>query len=277
VEARIGSGGMGEVFRAHDAVLDREVAIKVLHRQLAGDTGFVERFRREARAAAGLSHPNIVAVHDWGGRRHLLHGHGVRPRAERSRDPERRGPACAGPGGRGVAADLVVVGAVHGVEVRGGRAAALGRACAEPGGPHTGPRRVGERSRALPRPRARHRRSAGARRTLAVRHHGRRARPDREPASAHPPRAGRHGAAGVRHRRRVVARHGPGARAEVPRAWLGGAQLRARVRARRMRLSPANSTLTAKDARDAKEDQPKEMFAEAICACKWSSLWLESI
>ncbi|HZD18963.1 MAG TPA: Stk1 family PASTA domain-containing Ser/Thr kinase, partial [Actinomycetota bacterium] len=58
--------GMGEVFRAHDAVLERDVAVKVLHRTLAGDTGFVERFRREARAAAGLSHPNIVAVHDWG-------------------------------------------------------------------------------------------------------------------------------------------------------------------------------------------------------------------
>ena len=57
---------MGEVFRARDAVLEREVAIKVLHRQLAGDTGFVERFRREARAAANLSHPNIVGVHDWG-------------------------------------------------------------------------------------------------------------------------------------------------------------------------------------------------------------------
>ena len=63
---RIAAGGMGEVFRAHDAVLEREVAIKVLHRQLAGDRGFVERFRREARAAASLSHPNIVAVHDWG-------------------------------------------------------------------------------------------------------------------------------------------------------------------------------------------------------------------
>jgi eukaryotic-like serine/threonine-protein kinase len=63
---RIAAGGMGEVFRARDAVLDREVAIKVLHRQLAGDVGFVERFRREARAAASLSHPNIVAVHDWG-------------------------------------------------------------------------------------------------------------------------------------------------------------------------------------------------------------------
>ncbi len=60
------AGGMGEVFRAHDAVLAREVAIKVLHRSLAGDQGFVDRFRREARAAASLSHPNIVAVYDWG-------------------------------------------------------------------------------------------------------------------------------------------------------------------------------------------------------------------
>jgi serine/threonine-protein kinase len=63
---RIAAGGMGEVFHARDAVLDRDVAIKVLHRQLAGDRGFIERFRREARSAANLSHPNIVAVHDWG-------------------------------------------------------------------------------------------------------------------------------------------------------------------------------------------------------------------
>ncbi|MGZ5290857.1 MAG: Stk1 family PASTA domain-containing Ser/Thr kinase [Actinomycetota bacterium] len=63
---RIAAGGMGEVFRARDAVLEREVAVKVLHRQLAGDNGFVERFRREARAAASLSHQNIVAVYDWG-------------------------------------------------------------------------------------------------------------------------------------------------------------------------------------------------------------------
>ena len=57
---------MGEVFRAQDAVLAREVAIKVLHRSLSGDPGFVDRFRREARAAATLNHPNIVAVYDWG-------------------------------------------------------------------------------------------------------------------------------------------------------------------------------------------------------------------
>ncbi|HWO69585.1 MAG TPA: Stk1 family PASTA domain-containing Ser/Thr kinase [Actinomycetota bacterium] len=63
---RIATGGMGEVFRARDLVLEREVAIKVLHRNLAADPGFVERFRREARAAASLNHPNIVAVYDWG-------------------------------------------------------------------------------------------------------------------------------------------------------------------------------------------------------------------
>ena len=57
---------MGEVFRARDTVLAREVAIKILHRSLAGDPAFVDRFRTEARAAAGLSHTNIVAVFDWG-------------------------------------------------------------------------------------------------------------------------------------------------------------------------------------------------------------------
>ncbi len=62
----IGSGGMAEVYLAHDEVLDRDVALKVLRSQYADDERLVERFRREARNAASLSHPNIVAVHDRG-------------------------------------------------------------------------------------------------------------------------------------------------------------------------------------------------------------------
>lgn len=57
---------MADVWIAEDRVLERRVAVKILHRQFAEDPGFVERFRREAQAAAALSHPNIVAVHDWG-------------------------------------------------------------------------------------------------------------------------------------------------------------------------------------------------------------------
>ncbi|MGH2807886.1 MAG: PASTA domain-containing protein [Actinomycetota bacterium] len=63
---RIAGGGMGEVYRGHDLLLDRTVAVKVLQPSLAADPDLVGRFRNEARAAARLSHPNIVAVHDWG-------------------------------------------------------------------------------------------------------------------------------------------------------------------------------------------------------------------
>lgn len=66
VVARIAAGGMGEVFRARDQVLGRPVAIKILPADLAVHPGFVERFRAEAQAAALLSHPNVVQVHDWG-------------------------------------------------------------------------------------------------------------------------------------------------------------------------------------------------------------------
>jgi serine/threonine-protein kinase len=62
----LGSGGMGEVFLARDRVLGRDVALKVLRRQYAGDSEFAERFKREARSAASLSHPNIVQVYDRG-------------------------------------------------------------------------------------------------------------------------------------------------------------------------------------------------------------------
>ena len=62
----LGVGGMGEVYRAHDARLEREVAIKVLPSELGDDAKALERFRREARAVAALSHPNILAIFDVG-------------------------------------------------------------------------------------------------------------------------------------------------------------------------------------------------------------------
>jgi eukaryotic-like serine/threonine-protein kinase len=62
----LGSGGMGEVFLARDRVLGRDVALKVLRTQYAHDSEFAERFKREARSAASLSHPNIVQVYDRG-------------------------------------------------------------------------------------------------------------------------------------------------------------------------------------------------------------------
>ena len=62
----VARGGMAEVYRARDQLLDRPVALKVLFPELSVDRSFVERFRREAQAAANLSHPNIVPVFDWG-------------------------------------------------------------------------------------------------------------------------------------------------------------------------------------------------------------------
>jgi serine/threonine-protein kinase len=63
---RIARGGMAEVVLARDQLLDRPVAVKILFPEFATDAAFVERFRREAQAAAGLNHPNIVGVYDWG-------------------------------------------------------------------------------------------------------------------------------------------------------------------------------------------------------------------
>src|SRR5215210_6645876 len=63
---RLGRGGMAEVFLARDQLLDRPVAVKMLFLEFATDPGFVERFRREATAAANRNHPNIVGVYDWG-------------------------------------------------------------------------------------------------------------------------------------------------------------------------------------------------------------------
>jgi eukaryotic-like serine/threonine-protein kinase len=66
VISRLGAGGMAEVFLAEDQQLGRKVALKLLYRRFAEDPDFVERFRREAQAAAGLSHPNVVSVYDRG-------------------------------------------------------------------------------------------------------------------------------------------------------------------------------------------------------------------
>lgn len=66
LDAQIGSGGMSTVYRAFDTVLERPVAIKLMHREIARDSDQLERFRREARAVAQLNHPHIVAVIDAG-------------------------------------------------------------------------------------------------------------------------------------------------------------------------------------------------------------------
>lgn len=66
VTGRLGSGGMGEVYRAQDSVLGRTVALKVLPVELARQPGFITRFRREAQSVARVNHPNVVQVYDWG-------------------------------------------------------------------------------------------------------------------------------------------------------------------------------------------------------------------
>ncbi len=64
--SHIARGGMADVWQAQDRALNRRVAVKVLHPQYSNDDSFVRRFRREAQAAANLSHPNIVSIFDWG-------------------------------------------------------------------------------------------------------------------------------------------------------------------------------------------------------------------
>jgi serine/threonine-protein kinase len=66
VLSRLGAGGMAEVYLAEDGQLGRKIALKLLHRRFAEDPDFVERFRREAQAAAGLQHPNVVSIYDRG-------------------------------------------------------------------------------------------------------------------------------------------------------------------------------------------------------------------
>ena len=66
LDEKIGAGGMSTVYRALDMTLERDVAVKIMHREIAADSDHLERFRREARAVAQLSHPYIVNVIDAG-------------------------------------------------------------------------------------------------------------------------------------------------------------------------------------------------------------------
>ena len=66
ITSHLARGGMADVYEGTDTLLNRSVAIKVLHSQYSSDEAFVKRFRREAQAAANLSHPNIVGIYDWG-------------------------------------------------------------------------------------------------------------------------------------------------------------------------------------------------------------------
>ncbi|HEU0178372.1 MAG TPA: protein kinase [Blastocatellia bacterium] len=93
----LGSGGMGEVYRALDTRLDREVAVKILPARLADNTEAMRRFEREAKAVAALSHPNILSIHDFGteqGVRYavmeLLKGETLRSRLSRGALPWRK-------------------------------------------------------------------------------------------------------------------------------------------------------------------------------------------
>src|ERR1700675_4541919 len=105
----IGAGGMGEVYRARDARLGRDVAIKVLPSAFSADAERLDRFEQEARAAAALNHPNILAVYDIGTHAgapyivsELLEGETLRsrlaPAAAATRESASRGAAASGGG-----------------------------------------------------------------------------------------------------------------------------------------------------------------------------------
>ena len=105
--APLGAGGMGEVYRARDKKLDRDVAIKVLPQAVAADPDTLARFEREAKAVAALSHPNILSIFDFGAQggisyavMELLEGETLRGRLDRSDHPE-AGCGLRAPGRQG--------------------------------------------------------------------------------------------------------------------------------------------------------------------------------
>jgi serine/threonine protein kinase len=97
IVAPIGVGGMGEVYRARDTRLGRDVAIKVLPAEFAADPERLRRFEQEAKAVAGLDHPNILAIHDVGTHQgapyivtELLEGESLRERLQDGAIPVRK-------------------------------------------------------------------------------------------------------------------------------------------------------------------------------------------
>ncbi len=111
VKSLVGSGGMGEVYRARDSRLGRDVAIKVLPSLLSSDSDRLRRFEQEARAAAALNHPNILAVHQMGTHEgapylvsELLEGETLREQIKLGRMPVRKAIDCAVQIARGLAA-----------------------------------------------------------------------------------------------------------------------------------------------------------------------------
>ena len=111
IGASIGACGMGEVYEARDTKLDRQVAVKVLPDKLSGDPDFQRRFEREAKALAALSHPNILAVHDFGNAdglfymvMELLEGQTLAVRLQRGALPPRKAVDTALQIARGLAA-----------------------------------------------------------------------------------------------------------------------------------------------------------------------------
>ena len=98
VEELVGHGGMSSVYRAHDSLLERHVALKILHEQYSGDEDFVERFKREARTVAQLQHPNIVTVIDRGeedGRQYIVFEYIDGENLKELRRAARAGSTCA--------------------------------------------------------------------------------------------------------------------------------------------------------------------------------------
>src|SRR5439155_18578500 len=100
--SRLGTGGMGEVYRARDARLNRDVAVKVLPSHLADDPVARARFEREAKAVAATSHPNILAIFDFGladgiafAVTELLDGETLRARLGAGPMPVRKAIECA--------------------------------------------------------------------------------------------------------------------------------------------------------------------------------------